>query len=146
MSSAQAELREVQRRHGGIRKLIAGETRLGNTAKAAELEKEFLKLATKMRKLETIILDEAADVAAAKEKADKEIEKQKAAKKKSNSQFEQLMSNVRDVDDALISVRKAAAGEKDSHKKAKLYREESKLKKLWSRLVKAAAEARAEGK
>jgi chromosome segregation ATPase len=140
--SAASELRDVQRKRSGLKKLIAGHVRLDNQGQAAELEKEFNKLTNKMRELEQQLLEEEREAKETAARVAKEAEKKKKDKKAANNEYERLMSNVKDVEGALSDVRKALSREKDDKKKSKLYQEEGKLKKLWSRLVMEAKHAR----
>lgn len=142
MSANQAELREVQRKHSAYKKIMAGEIRLGNTAKAAAMEKEFNFLTNRMRVLERELIREEEDAKIAAEKAAKEAEKKKTAKKDGAKEYETIMSQVRDVEVGLSDIRVALEKEKDEAKKSSIFAEQSKLKKLWSKLVMAAKNAR----
>lgn len=144
MSAIQSELDAVQRRHSAVKSFMAGELRLGNKEKYKELEKEFVKLTTQLRKLEQQVLDEqrTAEEAAKKAVKNRDI----SAPVPSGASYESLMANVHDVDKALADISKSLAKEKDNQRQNALRAEASKLRTLWSKLVKAARDAKNAGR
>lgn len=137
--SIESDLRDAQRRHGAIKKIMAGELTLGNTNKYATLEKEFTRLTDLVRKLEAEYAEEQR-----KPKPQAKQVEVKTSEKPTDltAKYEQLMANVRDIDDALAAVGSALSKEKDAAKQAELRKEQNKLKQLWQKVVMAARDAR----
>lgn len=137
--SIESDLRDAQRRHGAIKKIMAGELTLGNTSKYATLEKEFTRLTDLVRKLEKEYEEEQRKP----KEPPKKVEVKTSEKPTDpTATYERLMANVRDIDSALADVKATISKEKDSAKQAELRREENKLKQLWQKVVMAARDAR----
>lgn len=133
------ELRDLQQKHRGLKKLIAGETALGDAQRVKELERKFASVTRKMRKVQDEILEEAEDAERVAKKATKSAKKST----KSSASYDQIMGDVRSVDKALGEVRKTIKQLGSGSKEANgLRAEERRLVKLWQKLVKAAADAK----